>query len=233
MARIQPAAWFRHALSLGELVETTESRARALECGRDGRAAFARLRAAQVGRVAGLLDAGGFGAAAAWIERLELEHGHRYLRAADGWDRGDLNQTPTPWRAIFEHERGHRPDAAASLRTGTIAYLMFDLPLALARVGVTTADGVDTATAYAQLTEMYAVTTDEAVCAVSVHLRRPYLGYRRQPTVTDAWQRELRGQAWDDAAELLGGDQHEREVALRRIELAAMCEIRRLIGASR
>jgi hypothetical protein len=135
-----------------------------------------------------------------------------------------------PWQAIFAHERGHRSDPASALRTGTIAHLAYDLPLALARTGVTTADHIDTAAAYNRLSEIYAATTDEAVGAVGMHLRRPYLARHEAPAITDAWQRELRAQAWDDAAELMRDDEHEREVAFRRIELAAMCEIRRLIG---
>jgi hypothetical protein len=230
IARIKPASWFRHALSLSELLGLMATRVRALECARDGRAPFAQLRATQLGRVAGLLDSGGFGAAGAWIERLELEHAHQYLRALDSWDRGEHALVSVPWRAIFAHERNRRADAAEALRTGTIAHLAYDLPLSLARIGVETTDLIDTATAYLRLTEIYAMTTDEAVGAVGAHLRRPYLARHQSPAITSAWQRELREQAWDDAAELTRGDEHAREVAFKRIELAAMCEIRRLLA---
>lgn len=230
ITRIRPASWFRHALGISELVSMLESRARALECARDGRAPFARLRSAQLGRVAGLLESGGFGASAAWVERLELEHVHQYLRAADSWDRGEASLTAMPWRAIFAHERARDGYTAASLATGTIAHLAYDLPLALARVGAATVDGLDTALAYERLTGIYAMTTDEAVRAVSSGHKR---GHHQTTPVTAVWQQELRAQAWDDASSLVDGDERAREVAFKRIELAAMCEIRRLIAGTR
>jgi hypothetical protein len=215
-------------LSAGELVRLLETWVRALECARDGRAAFARLRWAQLRRVGGLLESGGFGDAGAWVERLELEHVHQYLRAADSWDRGEPSLTAMPWRAIFAHERSRDAYAVASLQTGAIAHLAYDLPLALARVGVTTADGADTALAYERLAGVYAMTTAEALREMAARGRRQHRTER--PAITGAWQRELRAQAWDDALALIDGNEREREVAFKRIELAAMCEIRRLVA---
>jgi hypothetical protein len=232
IARIQPAPWFRHALSVDELVRLLESRVRALECARDSRAAFCALRHAQLDRIRGLLDSGGLGAAGAWVERLELEHVHQYLRAADSWDRGQPALTAAPWRAIFAYERGHGASQALSMQIGTIAHLTYDLPLALARTGMATTDGVATAAAYRALSESYATMIDEAVRAVTARGRRGR-GVRDEAPITDAWQRELRAQAWDDAVVLSLGGEREREVAFKRIELAAMCEIRRLIADAR
>ena len=229
ITRIKPASWFRHALSIGDLADMLDTRARALECARDGRAPFARLRSAQLARIAGLLESGGFGAAGAWIERLELEHVHQYLRASDSWDRGDASLTAMPWRAIFAHERARDGAAPAALQTATIAHVAYDLPLALARIGTRTTDSIDTAEAYARLTSVYAMTTAEALHAVVAHSR----SRRAAPTITGAWQHELRAQAWDDAVALIEGDERAREVAFTRIELAAMCEIRRLIAGAR
>jgi hypothetical protein len=233
ITRIRPATWFRHALSIQGLAEMLDTRARALDCGRDGRAPFARLRAAQMGRIAGLLESGGFGSAGAWIERLELEQTHHYLRASDSWDRGEPSLTTMPWRAIFAHERARDGDAEAALQAGTIAHLAYDLPLALARVGKTTTDGVDTAAAYARLSGIYVMTCDETVRAAMAGDRRAgHRGIAGAP-ITGAWHEELRSQAWDDAMSLIEGDEHAREVAFKRIELAAMCEIRRLMTGVR
>jgi uncharacterized protein DUF5995 len=237
IARIRPATWFRHALSLSELTGVLESRVQALTCAKDARAAFCQLQTAQLTHVTGLLDSGGFGPAGAWIERLELEHAHQYLRAADSWDHGDRGDaapalTAMPWRAIFAHERGHNAIVADSLRLGTIVHLSYDLPLALASIGVTTTNHVDTQTAYMRLTEIYAMTTDAAVRVVTALNRRSHMPRHERPAITGAWQHELRAQAWDDAIALSSRDEHEREVAFKRIELAAMCEIRRLIAGT-
>jgi hypothetical protein len=231
ISRIRPASWFRHALSLGELANLLESRVRALECAKDARASFCQLRTAQTGRVARLLESGGFSDAGAWIERLELEHTHQYLRAADSWDRGDGSLTAMPWRAIFAHERS-RANVTDSLRLGAVAHLVYDLPLALARIGVETTEHVDTSAAYGQLTEVYAMTTDESVRAVTSPSLRAHSVRHEPPAISAASQRELRAQAWDDALALNSSDEREREVAFKRIELAAMCEIRRLIATS-
>jgi hypothetical protein len=227
IARIAPAPWFRHAASLRELEHLLESRVRALECGRDARAGFARLRRAQIAPVSALLDARGFGAAGAWVERLELAHAQQYLRAADSWDRGQQALTPPPWRAVFAHDRSRGAGAVVrvSVEASTIAHLVYDLPIAIARTGTAATHGVEPATAYEQLTQVYAATIDDALLSAAGR------GDRHQaPAITAAWQRELRAQAWEDAVALDEGDERAREVAFRRIELAAMCEVRRLLA---
>lgn len=225
IARIQPSRWFRHALSAGQLTDLLETRLRALECAQDARAAFCAGRLSQLRQVCGLLESDVFGADGAWVERLEIEHVHQYLRAANSWDRGDLTLTAAPWRLIFARERQGDTEPAESLRLGTIAHLAYDLPLALARIG--TASTAERS--YGQLTEIYAMTTADAVRDVTARYTRARFA-RRKSAITDAWQRELREQAWDDATALLEGDEEGRHIAFTRIELAAMCEIRRAAG---
>lgn len=229
IARIQPSRWFRHALSAGQLVDLLEARLRTLECAKDARAVFCSVRLAQFRHVHGLLETDAFGAAGAWVERLEIEHVHQYLRAADSWDRGDLTLTAAPWRLIFAREHQGDTSAGESLRIGAIAHLAYDLPLALARTSSASLPGGEMERAYAQLTQIYVATTEDAVRGAMTRYARPSrlrVG-QRQSAITGAWQRELRAQAWDDAADLIDADEDGRHVAFTRIELAAMCEIRR------
>jgi hypothetical protein len=225
IARISPAPWFRHAARLRELEDLLASRVRALECGHDARAPFVHLRRTQIARTCELLEAGRFGVAGAWIERLELEHAHQYLRAADSWDRGQQALAAAPWRVVFSHERARGVTARASLQASTIAHLMYDLPLAIARTGTTASSGARLADAYERLTEAYTLMNDAALRAATARA-----GRREAPAITAAWQRELRAQAWDDAVALDEGDDRARDVAFKRMELAALCEIRRLVG---
>lgn len=231
IARIQPSRWFKHALSAGQLVGLLEARLRALECARDARAVFCYARLAQLDHVHRLLESGAFGDAGAWVERLEIEHVHQYLSAADSWDGGDLALTPAPWRLIFARERQRHTGVGESLRTGAIAHLTYDLPVALARIGAS-AGAIERA--YGQLTGIYAATTDEASRAAVVRYGRSsrFRFGRLDKPITEAWQRELRDQAWDDAAALIDADESARRIALTRIELAAMCEIRRAANAT-
>lgn len=224
LARIQPARWFRHALSIGDLASILETRVRALECAKDAGAAFCRTRLGQLRHIEGLLDAGSFNPATPWVERVETEHVHQYLRAAESWDRGDLALTPAPWRAVFAHVRQRNASPADAACAAAIAHLTYDLPLALARVGLTTFSGADTRAAYGRLTDEYAATAAEATPRV----RALPLHARTARHVTGAWHRELRAQAWDDALLLNDADEHTRDIAFTRIELAALCEIRRV-----
>jgi len=226
IARIQPSRWFRHALSAGQLVDLLEARLRALECARDARAVFCSARLSQLRYVRALLESDAFGAGGAWVERLEIEHVHQYLRAGDSWDRGDMTLTAAPWRLIFARERQGDAGSGESLRIGTIAHLAYDLPLALARIGAASAANGAMERAYGQLTEIYAMTTAGAVREAAARYTRARFG-RRQSAITGAWQRELREQAWDDATALIEADEDGRHIAFTRIGLAAMCEIRR------
>lgn len=232
IALIRPARWFKHALSIGDLCALLGSRLRALECARDARAPFCAARLAALRHVERLLETRAFGGAEAWVERLEIEHVHQYLRAADSWDRGDVSLTPAPWRAIFVRERQRQATVAQSLRAGTTAHLAYDLPLALARIGTHTLERGDAGASYGRLTRVYVSTAAEALLeAVSRNgrARMPGLGHPRRG-VPAAWQRELRAQAWDDAASLADPEEHAREVAFGRIELGAVCEIGRVFG---
>jgi hypothetical protein len=233
IARIQSSRWFKHALSVAQLVGLLEVRLRALECARDARAVFCFARLLQLRQTCGLLESDAFGADEAWVERLEIEHVHQYLRAADSWDRADLPLTAAPWRLIFARERQGDTEIGESLRIGTIAHLAYDLPLALARIGAASAAPSATERAYGRLTEIYAMTTADAMREVMARYDRKRAGNRQsrarlgEPTITDAWQRELREQAWDDAAALIESGEDGRHIAFTRIELATMCEIRR------
>ncbi len=234
IARIQPARWFKHALSAGQLVDLLEARLRTLECAKDARAVFCSVRLAQFRHIHGLMETDAFGAGGAWIERLEIEHVHQYLRAADSWDRSDLALTAAPWRLIFAREHQGGTSAGESLRVGAIAHLAYDLPLALARIGSTSLPGGEVERSYAQLTQIYAATTEEAVRGALTRYARPSrLRFgQNQSAITGAWQRELRAQAWDDAADLIDADDDGLHVTFTRIELAAMCEIRRATNAA-
>jgi hypothetical protein len=216
--RIRPAPWFVHALSFADLVRLLERRLRALECGRDARAAFVRVRLAQLREVHAAFEAWRFGTDAAWVERLEIEHVHAFLRADDAWGRGQVALTPEPWRAIFVQCGRHGNDSAI-LAAATIAHLSYDLPLAIARAGGESRMG----SAFEYVTSMY---IESWAGAAALNAKR---APQRDAHVyaTADWQRELRGQAWDDAADLTDEDEHVRSVAFTRIELAAVCEVRR------
>jgi hypothetical protein len=218
--RIRPAPWFVHALSFADLVRLLERRLRTLECGRDARAVFVRVRLAQLREVHAAFEAGRFGTDAAWVERLEIEHAHAYLRADDAWGRGQVALTPAPWRAIFVQCGRHGNDSAI-LAAATIAHLSYDLPLAVARAG----GEAQMASAFERVTRIY---VDQWPAAAVSTVNRG-LSHRAAVRVTSDWQRELRGQAWDDAVDLTDDDEHVRSVAFTRIELAAVCEVRRAL----
>jgi hypothetical protein len=225
ITRISPATWFRHALSIDDLLRLMDGRARALECGRDDRAPFTRRRLADLHRVRDALDGGVFGAMSGWVERVEIEHVHQYLRSDDGWDRNERSTVAAPWQAVFAHARrgrGHQMLEAASL-----VHLVYDLPLALARIGFGSSFG-KAALAFDALTAVHAGAQEFAG-------ETPFPGISpagRISTDRASWQRVLREQAWDDARALATRDERERQVTFTRIELAALCEARRVLGLS-
>jgi hypothetical protein len=231
IARIPSARWFRHALSLNDMLVLLQSRARALECARDGRAPFVRLRLSQLRSVYDRLEAGAFGRGAAWVERLELEHVHQYLRSDDAWDRGEHGLTAAPWRAIFSHLRCGA-DPAQVLRTAGVVHLIYDLPLAISRTGLGTLSESEAVLTFNDLTELYARPTSDSVRVIIRDTRADARTNHDEPSGLPrglhgtSWQRALREQAWDDALALGSGGERERRVAFTRIELAAMCEVR-------
>ena len=157
ITRITPARWFRHALSIDDLLRLMEGRARALECARDCRAPFVRQRADGVNRVSEALQGAGFGEMSGWIERVEIEHVHQYLRNDDAWDRGDRSMTAAPWQAVFSHARKHaRPEQVHE--AASLVHLMYDLPLALVPIGFGSSFG-KAALAFDALTAIYADST--------------------------------------------------------------------------
>lgn len=224
IARIRPARWFRHALSARDLAATLETRAAALESARDGRAPFCRLRAKQAAMVRDLIEHGAFGAAAAWVERLEIQRTHGYLRALESWDRGDLALTPAPWRAVFALHRQRDIDVPLSLTLSAHVHEDYDLPLALTRVG--DAAGGDTLAAFATLGELHASAIDRFQRDL---LRRYVPGVRTVGTlpIAAATMRERWSHAWLDAQEIAGTDDDARvNAAFARIETAALAAIR-------
>lgn len=217
IARIPPAKWLRPALSIAGLSRMVEGRSRALECARDGRAPFLNARLRQLELVHTALDGGKFGAASGWVERLELEHVQAYLGCDDAWDRREPTGAAAPWQGVFRGI-GERATADAVFDAASIVHLMYDLPLALARVGFGVSFG-KTALAYDALTAIYA----DAPC--------PSVGRRLgEPVDLSRWQRVLREQAWDDARALSTRDERERKVTFTRIEVAALCEVRRILA---
>jgi hypothetical protein len=225
IARISPAKWFRHALSVDDLLRLLETRARALECARDARAPFARRRAADLARVRAALDQGLFGAMSAWVERVEIEHAHQYLRNDDAWDRDDRSTIAAPWLAAFSHAR-QRGRGELLFEAASLVHLIYDLPLAIARIGFGPSFG-KSALAYDAMTSLYAGASPERGAQVQLPDCRTGGG----PAAS--WQRVLREQAWDDARALTMRDERERHVTFTRIELAALCEARRVLGVER
>jgi len=154
--------------------------------------------------------------------RLEIEHVHAYLRADDAWGRGQAALTPAPWRAVFAY--GRRDSGSAPLfAAATIAHLSYDLPLALARTG----SGAQVNRAFEQLMQIY---VEDGGVGGALNVQRMLRRHAEEHGyVTAEWQRQLRGQAWDDAIDLMDDDEHVRTVSFTRIELAAVCEVRRAL----
>ena len=225
IARIRPARWFRHALSARDLAATLETRSAAMDSARDGRAAFCRLRAKQAALARDLIEHGAFGAAAAWVERLEVQRTHGYLRALESWDRGDLALTPAPWRAVFALHRQREIEAPLSLALSAHVHEAYDLPMALARVGDAT--GGDTLAAFATLGELHASAIDRFQQDVLKRYAARSLSGGALP-IASATMRERWGEAWLDAQEIAGtGDDARVNAAFARIETAALAAIRR------
>lgn len=228
IARIRPARWFRHALSARDLAATLETRCAAMESARDGRAAFCRLRAKQAELARDLIEHGAFRAAAAWVERLEIQRTHGYLRALESWDRGDLALTPAPWRAVFALHRQRDIEAPLSLALSAQVHEAYDLPLALTRMG--DAAGGDTLAAFAMLGEFHASAIERFERDV---LRRYVPGARTVGTlpIASATMRERWSNAWLDAEEIAGTSDDARiNATFVRIETAALAAIRRTMA---
>ena len=122
-----PARWFTHAADIAELVTVFERRVDALMAARDARAAFCGAYGRYLAGVREAIASGAVGEGAGWVERLELEHAHQYLRAMDAWDRGDACLTPAPWRLVFSIDRHQTPSVAEALRMGALVHLAYDL----------------------------------------------------------------------------------------------------------
>jgi hypothetical protein len=177
-----------------------------MECAHDGRAAFARCFALHLSTVRDLRDAGEFGEASIWAGRLALEAAQGYLRALDGWDRGDFAMTPAPWRLIFSVLKHGAPLERSVIRASGLAHATYDLPLAIARTGVDERARGRQASAFGAITdalgESIALTSGlpvDAACGADV-VRR----------------------AWCDGAALAGSDPDHRQRAYARIEAASL-----------
>lgn len=133
IARIGQNPAFIRATSLPVAISLLRERGRVLECAHDLRAGSCLALSQRLTLVETQLQAGRAGDAADWLERLQIEQANAYLRALDGWDRGDFALTPAPWRTVFSMERRGYLRPADALRLESAVHTVYDLPLAIAR----------------------------------------------------------------------------------------------------
>jgi len=226
-ARIRPAAWFMHAANLEALSAMLHGRADAMMAARDARAVFCGAYARYIDGVRRDIERGVFGEGAGWIERLELEHAHQYLRALDAWDLGDNCITPSPWRLVFAILRHQPPTAADALRMCLTVHLQYDLPLVLARTPVEAERPACVGAAYRTATKLSSRSARALAAWTSSFEPRWFA--RRLLRVSGREIRSMREQAWADGAALLDTDDaNSRGALVSSIEQRIMRGMREL-----
>ncbi|HEY8173617.1 MAG TPA: DUF5995 family protein, partial [Dehalococcoidia bacterium] len=131
LVRISSARWYSPPGDFGQLVRLIETRTRALECARDGRAPYTRVCVATARM---LLDQSHADAPdGGWAMRVELQLAQAYLRAQDLWDRAQTGMLPGPWRAVFSILRQEPVEPYRAVHMSMLAHVAYELPLVLAR----------------------------------------------------------------------------------------------------
>lgn len=216
----------RRIRDLAELVDVLTARVARLDAAADHRAAFCRAYAMHAACLRRASAADAFGSAAAWVERLEIEAATRYLRALDAWDRGDMFATPAPWRAAFAMSHHGDTSPADSVRLGVYALACYELPLAIARIGLDDGERAAAEAAFARVSALLAANVGAIGEALARYLPQSAAlgrGSAGSRAVAAEWLGLLRHRAWLDGFALLDAwDADARAAVFARIEREAL-----------
>jgi hypothetical protein len=197
-----------------ELLDVLTARLHRLDAAHDRRSTFCRAYTQYVAAVRALASSGRLAAAAGWTERLEVDFACQYLRALDGWDRRDFSGTPAPWRAAFAQSRYGDLSPLDDLRLSVYAHVSYDLPISLARVGLSPKHRTAREAAYRALTP------------IAAHCLLGGEAASNAGPMAGEWIAVLRRRAWADAVALYDAEDDEHRTALfTRIERDAMTSL--------
>ena len=220
------SAWRDRIRDVAELVDVLTARVARLDAAGDHRAPFCRAYAMHASCLRRAAAAGAFGTAAAWVERLEIEAATRYLRALDAWDRGDMFATPAPWRAAFAMSRYGDTSPADCVRLGVYALICYELPRAIARIGLDEGERAAAEAAFARVSALLAANVGAMGEALAMYVPRSAVlgrGSAGSPAVAAEWLGLFRHRAWLDGFALLDAvDADARATASARIEREAL-----------
>lgn len=122
-------------------IDEMESRFSALgqSCDHNAVFALAYLRTTQTYKWARDLD--GFFADTPWVNHEDAVFAKYYFDAYDNWAAGARDQVSQAWLLAFDAAANRKVTATGNLLLGMNAHVNRDLPIALASIGIATADG--------------------------------------------------------------------------------------------
>lgn len=170
-----------------------------------------------------------------WIEQLQTDLAHQYLRALRSWTEGELGTTPAPWRMVFAAQRQRLMSGGGSLRASICAHIGYDMPIALARVGPGMRQQLDAREgAFERYGEHFAVAAPAiaraALAGDELRFDRPLAGGEG----VRAWLTSLWRGAWLNGLRLAESDQpDDRMPIFADIERAALRELAALVQQER
>src|SRR4051812_3141197 len=150
-----------------------------------------------------------------------------YFDAYDAYTRGDLVNTPAPWRIAFDAANNHQVQGIGNLLLGMTPHITRALPFVLYRMGLFNSDGTSRKADHDKVNSVLYSAYDQAI-AEGARRFDPSLSADSGETAADsgiqsviAWREE----AWRNAERLAAaGNDADRAVIGARIEQAATTE---------
>jgi hypothetical protein len=170
-----------------------------------------------------------------WIEQIQTDLAHQYLRAVRSWADGDLGTTPAPWRMVFAAQRQRLMSGGGSLRASICAHVGYDMPIALARVGPGVKQQMDVREAAFERYGEHLAAAAPAIARAALRGDELRLGR----TLADAegvraWLMSLWRSAWLDGRRLAESDQpDDRMPIFARMERTVLRELAALVQHER
>lgn len=170
-----------------------------------------------------------------WIEKLQTDLAHQYLRALRSWADGDLGTTPAPWRVVFAAQRQRLLGATGSLRACVCAHVGYDMPIALARVGPGLKQQLDVrAAAFARYGDHFVAVAPAIASMAAVRGAGRFRLAAHSDDRAREWLAALWRNAWRDGLRLAESDQpDDRMPVFAGIERASLRELAALVQHER
>ncbi len=158
-----------------------------------------------------------------WMEALDVQFAQEYFDAVEAWESGE-GHLPECWRLAFELSERGRTTVTQDLLLGMNAHISHDLAIALAKVGIGSAERESRKRDHDRVNELLAAMIDTVQDEVArrysaiLRLLDGIIG-RDDEKLTDGGIRAARADAWACAVELVdASDAAESERLRRRLE---------------